>query len=90
MQSVSSRFRTRIAVFISYGDNDYTTRTLIQRFPSPRLVATKSKDPSLSYYLLTAEKRREGFLTLQKGFVGNETFMIWTLFFKFISYDDKR
>ena len=25
MQSVSSRIWTRIAVFISYGDNDYTT-----------------------------------------------------------------
>ena len=28
MQSVSSRIWTRIAVFISYGDNDYTTGTL--------------------------------------------------------------
>ena len=27
MQSVSSRIWTRIAVFISYGDNDYTTTT---------------------------------------------------------------
>ena len=27
MQSVSSRIWTRIAVFISYGDNDYTTGT---------------------------------------------------------------
>ena len=27
MQSVSSRIWTRIAVFISYGDNDYTTIT---------------------------------------------------------------
>ena len=26
MQSVSSRIWTRIAVFISYGDNDYTTK----------------------------------------------------------------
>ena len=25
MQSVSSRFWTRVAVFISYDDNDYTT-----------------------------------------------------------------
>ena len=29
MQSVSSRIWTRIAVFISYGDNDYTTGTSI-------------------------------------------------------------
>ena len=29
MQSVSSRIWTRIAVFISYGDNDYTTGTLM-------------------------------------------------------------
>ena len=28
MQSVSSRIWTRIAVFISYGDNDYTTGTI--------------------------------------------------------------
>ena len=27
MQSVSSRFWTRVAVFISYDDNDYTTGT---------------------------------------------------------------
>ena len=31
MQSVSSRIWTRIAVFISYGDNDYTTGTLLVR-----------------------------------------------------------
>ena len=30
MQSVSSRIWTRIAVFISYGDNDYTTGTSIR------------------------------------------------------------
>ena len=30
MQSVSSRIWTRIAVFISYGDNDYTTGSLIE------------------------------------------------------------
>ena len=29
MQSVSSRIWTRIAVFISYGDNDYTTGTSV-------------------------------------------------------------
>ena len=29
MQSVSSRIWTRIAAFISYGDNDYTTGTYI-------------------------------------------------------------
>ena len=29
MQSVSSRIWTRIAVFISYGDNDYTTGTYL-------------------------------------------------------------
>ena len=28
MQSVSSRFWTRVAVFISYDDNDYTTGDL--------------------------------------------------------------
>ena len=31
MQSVSSRIWTRIAVFISYGDNDYTTGTSTKR-----------------------------------------------------------
>ena len=36
MQSVSSRIWTRMAVFISYGDNDYTTGTLI-------MVLTKTK-----------------------------------------------
>ena len=30
MQSVSSRIWTRIAVFISYSDNDYTTGTSFQ------------------------------------------------------------
>ena len=30
MLSVSSRIWTRIAVFISYGDNDYTTGTLVK------------------------------------------------------------
>ena len=29
MQSVSSRIWTRITVFISYGDNDYTTGTSV-------------------------------------------------------------
>ena len=32
MQSVSSRIWTRVAVFISYDDNDYTTGTLMVRF----------------------------------------------------------
>ena len=32
MQSVSSRIWTRIAVFISYGDNDYATGTSIRIF----------------------------------------------------------
>ena len=32
MQSVSSRIWTRIAVFISYGDNNYTTGTSIKRW----------------------------------------------------------
>ena len=32
MQSVSSRIWTRIAVFISYGDNDYTTGTAISTY----------------------------------------------------------
>ena len=30
MQSVSSRIWTRIAVSISYGDNDYTTGPIVQ------------------------------------------------------------
>ena len=30
MQSVSPRIWTRIAVFISYGDNDYTTDTSVR------------------------------------------------------------
>ena len=30
MQSVSSRIWTRVAVFISYDDNNYTTRTSCQ------------------------------------------------------------
>ena len=32
MQSVSSRIWTRIAVFISYGDNDYTAGILSIRY----------------------------------------------------------
>ena len=38
MQSVSSRIWTRIAVFISYGDNDYTTGTSTLNGSSLRLV----------------------------------------------------
>ena len=40
MQSVSSRIWTRIAVFISYGDNDYTagtSKTTTPRAPPKRL-----------------------------------------------------
>ena len=37
MQSVSSRIWTRIAVFISYGDNDFTTDVLVVEF---RLLPT--------------------------------------------------
>ena len=47
MQSVSSRIWTRIAVFISYGDNDYTTGTSTMRrycldvkTPQARLIST--------------------------------------------------
>ena len=40
MQSVSSRIWTRIAVFISYGDNDYTTGTPQQRY-SPCILQTQ-------------------------------------------------
>ena len=39
MQSVSSRIWTRIAVFISYGDNDYTTGTSCILSPIDRAVA---------------------------------------------------
>ena len=37
MQSVSSRIWTRVAVFISYEDNDYTTRLLLGMVVWPRL-----------------------------------------------------
>ena len=39
MQSVSSRIWTRIAVFISYGDNDYTTGTSKKNFMWCMIVA---------------------------------------------------
>ena len=42
MQSVSSRIWTRVAVFISYDDNDYTTGTSY-------MVAGKSLLESLSH-----------------------------------------
>ena len=49
MQSVSSRIWTRIAVFISYGDNDYTTDISINRVSG---ISTRtmhqSTTPSLS------------------------------------------
>ena len=32
MQSVSSRIWTSVAVFIAYGDNDYTTGTSINKY----------------------------------------------------------
>ena len=32
MQSVSTRIWTRVAMFISYGDNDYTTGNLAFNF----------------------------------------------------------
>ena len=35
MQSVSSRIWTRIAVFIAYGDNDYTTGTSVSKCDRP-------------------------------------------------------
>ena len=37
MQSVSSRIWTRVAVFISYDDNNYTTGTLFNLFNGPRI-----------------------------------------------------
>ena len=41
MQSVSSRIWTRVAVFISYDDNDYTTGT--SRITSGDLAETEMK-----------------------------------------------
>ena len=44
MQSVSSRIWTRIAVFISYGDNDYTTGTSTKQKSSRRYPAKTITD----------------------------------------------
>ena len=43
MQSVSSRIWTRIAVLISYGDNDYTTgNSLVGGYPSAEVQSVYS------------------------------------------------
>ena len=56
MQSVSSRIWTRIAVFISYGDNDYTTGNGIEgvlRIPqSPSITGTSPSDCLVSSRIL--------------------------------------
>ena len=53
MQSVSSRIWTRIAVLISYGDNDYTTGTsnegLLHIPQSSGIARTSTSDILVSY-----------------------------------------
>ena len=50
MQSVSSRIWTRIAVFISYGDNDYTTGTEgVLYIPQSSRTGTSTSDGLVSY-----------------------------------------
>ena len=48
MQSVSPRIWTRIAVFISYGDNDYTTGTSIFNVDMRLNKETKTKTNAIS------------------------------------------
>ena len=50
MQSVSSRIWTRVAVFISYNDNNYTTGTSLIRTDSLR-TPTDTHSLSLSLYI---------------------------------------
>ena len=43
MQSVSSRIWTRVAVFISYDDNDYTTGTSrVERYRGRRIFLVRN------------------------------------------------
>ena len=65
MQSVSSRIWTRIAVFISYGDNDYTTGTSVLVMVGSRWKSQHRKMVSLS--------RRKTF-----KLKGNKKFRTWT------------
>ena len=53
----------------------------------------KAKEPSLYYYLLIAEARRDGFMPFLRALVWSQTqtalSRIWTWYVKFISWDDK-
>ena len=60
MQSVSSRIWTRIAVFISYGDNDYTTGTSIWTASDSLSVILKSD--------LTDKMKRSFFLAAEENY----------------------
>ena len=52
MQSVSSRIWTRIAVFISYGDNHYTTGTSDGEIPVMRELWGMQSTPTLPLLLV--------------------------------------
>ena len=73
MQSVRSRIWTRIAVFISYGDNDYTTGTSDKGVaPSPTLgvVAIEKVDmQSNQTYILVSSNRISREVFEKKKFV---------------------
>ena len=63
MQSVSSRIWTRIAVFISYGDNHYTTGTSIKLISdvllwTPTLGRAKAVRPARTYIQQLCEDTR--------------------------------
>ena len=97
MQSVSSRIWTRVAVFISYDDNNYTTGTTITGLNSESSFSytsclTKAEEPSLLYYLPIAGGRIIGFIPFPRVLVLCEmqsvSSRIWTRVAVSISYDD--
>ena len=63
MQSVSSRIWTRIAVFISYGDNDYTTGT---SFGSMKVVGALT---SCALLLSVVCDFKASQMTVQRGLI---------------------
>ena len=81
MQSVSSRIWTRIAVFISYGDNDYTTGTsttprappqgdsLVESYPSAEMQSVYSTA------LADRAKRKVRIISLLNGWIAIDSIL---------------
>ena len=69
MQSVSSGIWTRVAVFISYDDNNYTTGTPMRGTRGVIVIVAfiKAKESSLSNYLSRAERENRYIPTIPKG-----------------------